>query len=348
VGQTGGPLVSVVTPVYNGEKLLAECIRSVLAQTYRDFEYIIVNNRSTDRTLDIAREFAARDSRIRIHNNTEFLSVIDNHSRAFELASAASTYVKVVDGDDWLYPTCLAEMVAVAEAHPGVGMVCSYILWGDRVECHGLPYPSTVIKGRDVCRRYFLDGLRPFGGPSASLIRSSIVRAKGRPFYNPLNYAGDTEAYLELLQDHDFGFVHQVLSYNRKSEDSRTTTYLERVESYPAEFLDEVLKFGPIYLTPREYATCRRRYTRAYYRVLARNAVAFRGREFWDYHLKHVQAMGLAVSRSRLVRYVLTEIALHPWRALVAATHALARLLRNARSPATRPASTRQGGATAA
>jgi glycosyltransferase involved in cell wall biosynthesis len=50
-----GPLVSILTPVYNGEKYLAECIRSVLAQTYQNWEYTIVNNCSTDKTLEIAK-----------------------------------------------------------------------------------------------------------------------------------------------------------------------------------------------------------------------------------------------------------------------------------------------------
>ena len=60
------PLVSVVTPVYNEEKNLAECIESVLAQTYPNWEYVIVNNCSTDRSLQIAESYAAQDKRIRV------------------------------------------------------------------------------------------------------------------------------------------------------------------------------------------------------------------------------------------------------------------------------------------
>ena len=61
-----GPLVSVVTPVYNGAEFLVEFIESVLRQTYEDWEYVIVDNRSTDRTLEIAQSFEARDPRIRV------------------------------------------------------------------------------------------------------------------------------------------------------------------------------------------------------------------------------------------------------------------------------------------
>ncbi len=117
------PLVSVLTPVYNGEKLLAQCIRSVLAQTYTNFEYTIVNNCSTDRTLEIAESFAKQDSRIRVHNNIDFLSVVDNHNKAFSLIADGAKYCKVVGADDWLFPHCITEMVKLAEQYPKLGML---------------------------------------------------------------------------------------------------------------------------------------------------------------------------------------------------------------------------------
>src|SRR5215470_1561022 len=109
------PLVAVLTPMYNGERVLAECIRSVLAQTYSNFEYTIVNNCSTDRTLEIAESFAKQDARIRIHDNSEFLSVVDNHNNGFSLIPDRAKYCKVVGADDRLFPSCIAEMVKVAE-----------------------------------------------------------------------------------------------------------------------------------------------------------------------------------------------------------------------------------------
>src|SRR5258708_12845135 len=117
------PLVSVLTPVYNGEKLLAGCIQSVLAQTYTNFEYIIVNNRSTDRTLEIAQSFAQQDSRIRVHTNTDFLNVVDNHNNAFSLMPEQAKYCKVVGADDCLYPNSIAEIFKMTDHYPPVGMV---------------------------------------------------------------------------------------------------------------------------------------------------------------------------------------------------------------------------------
>jgi glycosyltransferase involved in cell wall biosynthesis len=301
-------LVIVLTPVYNGEKLLAESIRSVLAQTHTNFEYTIVNNRSTDRTMEIAEAFARQDSRVRVHNNVEFLSVVDNHNKAFSLIPDRAKYCKVVGADDWLYPNCVAEMVKLAEQYPSVGMVTSYVLCGNRVGWDGLPYPSTCMKGRDVCRLRLLKGVKVFGGPSASLLRCSVVK-EYQPFYKVGNYHGDTEAYLDLLQKYDFGFLHQVLSYNRKGgEDSRTTGYLQRVNSYPAADVEELSRFGPIYLSEEEQRLRLGQATQRYYRFLAQSVLELRNKEFWDYHRGRMRELGPGINYFKLSRYVVYRI----------------------------------------
>jgi glycosyltransferase involved in cell wall biosynthesis len=329
------PLVSIVIPVYNGAAFLADAIRSVLAQTYQHFDLTIVDNRSTDGTRAIAQEFAARDDRIRIHDNEEFLSVVDNHNMAFSLIAPDATYCKALGADDWLFPNYLAELVAVAEAHPTVGMVTSYVLCGSRIGWAGLPYPSTVLPGREVCRLRLLRGLKVFGGPSASLLRASAVREQ-QPFYEPGNYHGDNIAYLRLLQRHDFGFVHQVLSYNRKGEESRTTAYLTRVNSYVLGDIDELTRFGPVYLTESETALRLRAATREYYRFLARSVVELRGREFWHYHVDHARSMGYALSYGRLARYVgyeVVDLILNPKRTIEGAVRRFGRLPARSRRP---------------
>jgi len=101
------PLVSVVTPVYNGGDFLAACIESVLGQTYKNFEYIIVNNCSTDRSLEVALAYAKKDSRVHVHNNKKFVGVIENHNIAFSLISPGAKYCKVVSGDDLFFPIAL-------------------------------------------------------------------------------------------------------------------------------------------------------------------------------------------------------------------------------------------------
>src|ERR1700721_3289868 len=142
------PLVMLLTPVFNGEEFLRECIESVLAQTYSHGEYLIVNNRSTDRTLEIAQEYAGKDPRIRIHDNVDFLPRMQNINNAFRRTSSESKFCKMVLADDWIFPECLEKMISLAENHPSVGIVGAYGLAGTRVLLHALPYPSPLVGGR--------------------------------------------------------------------------------------------------------------------------------------------------------------------------------------------------------
>jgi len=178
-----GPLVSIVTPVLNGERYLAEAIDSVLGQTYRRWELIVVDNASTDATPAIARAHAERDRRIRVLRNERTVGVIENHNIAFREVSADATYVKPLHADDWLFPECLARMVDVVESHPSVGLVSAFALVNGWVDLDGLPYPSTVMPGREIARLGLLGGPYVFGSPSSVLLRADLVRGR-TPFFD--------------------------------------------------------------------------------------------------------------------------------------------------------------------
>src|SRR5437899_3172352 len=169
------PLVSVVTPVFNGEPHLRECIESVRAQTFTNWDYTLVDNCSTDRTLEIAREYAARDGRIRVIRNETFVAAIQNYNIALRQTSPASTYCKPLAADDCLLPECLDRMVRLAEEHPSVAIIGAYSVRGTTVAWEGPPYPQSVVPGREICRMKFLRGLYTFGTPTTLLFRSSIV-----------------------------------------------------------------------------------------------------------------------------------------------------------------------------
>src|SRR5215831_5341341 len=207
----GEPLVSVVTPVYNGAAYLKECIESVLAQTYSNWEYVIVNNCSTDTTLQIAEEYARKDRRIHVHDNGTFVGVMENHNIGLSLISTHSKYSKIVCADDFIFHDCIRRLVDLAEAHPSVALVGSYSIAGKKVMWDGLEYETNVVNGREISRATLLGGPYVFGSPTSLLYRSDLIR-KTKAFYPTSSPHADTTACYQSLEESDFGFVHQVLS----------------------------------------------------------------------------------------------------------------------------------------
>jgi glycosyltransferase involved in cell wall biosynthesis len=302
------PLVSVITPVYNGAEHLAECVESVLAQTYRNWDYTIVNNCSTDESLTVAQRFAASHSRIRIHNNAQFLRVIPNHNLALRQISPASKYCKMIFADDWMFPECLERMVAVAEEHPSLGMVGAYGLQGKNVVWVGLPYPSPVVPGHPLVRQRLLDPeIYVFGTPTSLLFRSDLIRSQD-PFFNEANLHADTEKCLELLKKCDFGFVHQVLTFTRERPGS-LSSFSKQMNTIIASLLHEVVTYGPDYLTEEEFKFTLNQRVREYYQFLALSLVKGRrgDKEFWNYHARKMTEAGVGFSRTRLARAFLAE-----------------------------------------
>ncbi|MDO6461755.1 glycosyltransferase family 2 protein [Granulosicoccaceae sp. 1_MG-2023] len=115
------PLVSLGLPVYNGENFLAETLESLLAQTYTNFEIIICDNLSTDRTSEICAEFAARDERISYFCQSKNLGAARNFNTTFE--RSRGKYFKWASHDDLLEPEYLERCVAALEADPDV-VIC--------------------------------------------------------------------------------------------------------------------------------------------------------------------------------------------------------------------------------
>jgi glycosyltransferase involved in cell wall biosynthesis len=301
--------VSVVTPVYNGEDFLRECIESVLAQTYTHWDYTIVNNCSTDHTLEIAREYARKDLRIRVVENAQHVRIIENHNIAARQISSDSKYCKFVAADDWMFPECLERMVDLAEAHPSVAIVAAYGIFGSVVTYNGLPYPSTLVPGKDFCRRLLLGelDLGVFGVPTSLLFRSDIVRSR-HAFYNEENLHSDSEVCLEVLENHDFGFVHQVLVYHRERQGSLTAESRD-LNTYLAGRLQELVRFGPRHLTQQELRSRLERKLDEYYWYLGTQLFRSREEQFWRYHRDKLAKLGYPLSKLRLVTQGLLDLA---------------------------------------
>jgi glycosyltransferase involved in cell wall biosynthesis len=136
------PVVSIGVPVYNAEKYLRVALDSMVAQTFRDIEIVISDNGSTDGTLEICREYQARDPRIRYVHNDVNRGLVWNHLRVQDLARGK--YFMFGPQDDWIAPEYVERCVATLEADPGIAYVYSEALVMDE--------DGTMI-GREITRQ---------------------------------------------------------------------------------------------------------------------------------------------------------------------------------------------------
>ena len=309
----GSPLVSIVTPVYNGGKYLAECLESVLAQTYDHWDYTIVNNCSTDKTLEIAERYARGDQRIRVLTNSHFVNAIANHNNAFRQISPRSVYCKLISADDWIYPECIEKLVELAERNPTVGIVQCYAINRYGVRWTGIPYDAIVLRGCEVGRLYLLGKMEFASIPSSILYRSSLVRSRD-PFFPGNNASSDAAACLDSLQACDFGMVHQILSFQRFHDETETATAL-KLDSYLVDRLGMLLKYGPVFLTAQELDDRLEEMLQDYFTVLAARAVNYRSMAYWKYHKARLAELGFSLYGKRFAKALslkLLDLALNP------------------------------------
>jgi hypothetical protein len=288
------PLVSVVTPFFNTDAHLAQCINSVLNQSHDNFEYILVNNCSTDRSVAIVDEFAKRDHRVKVFHTDRFLTQVQNYNRALRLISPESKYVKIVQADDAIFPRCLEEMTLLAEANPTVGIVSAYRILGSSLVPSGIPVERTTMSGREVCHRCLLGEYSPFGTATTVMMRADLVRQREQLFQDdgqPTALFADTDAMFEVLKDVDFGFVHQVLSFSRVEDDSVSG----RMATFGPMLLSRTIRltlFGPEYLTANELSGHMKQHQRLYARFLAEAWLRRREKALWDLHRRGLERIG--------------------------------------------------------
>ena len=217
--------VSVLMTVYNREAYLADAIQSVLNSTFTDFELIIVDDRSKDRSVEIAEGFRDRDLRIQLHVNAQNLGDYGNRMRAASLARG--TYLKYVDSDDQIYPHGLEVMVRNMRSSPEAAAALAHSLPQE-----SLPYPLTLTPLESYRRHFFGRGC--FGcGPGGAIIRRDVFESLGgfRPDWGVLS---DLELWLRMAASHTILLQQPALTWWRVHEGQQfrigdaKRVYLER------------------------------------------------------------------------------------------------------------------------
>jgi glycosyltransferase involved in cell wall biosynthesis len=216
------PLVSVLMTTYNREKYLSEAIDSVLASTYANFELIIVDDGSTDKTIDIAGEYLAKDARIKFYRNRSNLGDYPNRNMAASYATG--TYLKYVDADDYIYPWGLALLVEMMEQFPGAGWgLCSLDQYVKK------PFPFELTPKEAYEYHYRGPGLF-HKAPLSSIIRRNVFEKAGG--FSPQRMVGDNEMWHRLALQYNVLLMPQGIVWYREHDQQEINDYHEYKVAY--------------------------------------------------------------------------------------------------------------------
>ncbi|WP_228850344.1 glycosyltransferase family 2 protein [Aegicerativicinus sediminis] len=206
------PLVSVLMPVYNSEKYLAEAIDSVVASTYQNWELIIVDDRSNDRSHEIAKTFQEKDKRIKVYVNKINLGDYPNRNQA--VSYAKGKYLKFVDHDDYIYPYGLEQLVYYMEQFPEAGYgLCS--LPQDKARI----FPFQLNPKEAYTRHYFEQPLF-HKAPLSAIMKKDCFERAGKFSGKPL--LGDFEMWHIMSQKYPVVLMPQGIVWYRQHDEQES------------------------------------------------------------------------------------------------------------------------------
>lgn len=197
-------LVSVIIPVYNHEKFVAETIDGVISQTYKNWELLIVDDCSTDESWGIIQECAKKDSRIKAFRNDTNKGLIPNWR--FLIDNSKGEYIAFLEGDDFFYKDNLAKKIEIFERYSGLGMVyCNFNVVNEKgniiVEDYRLFQEAKTYRNRSISpSEYLLSKFHLINSYGQIMIQKSILKEVGYP------RTLDPSEKVFLPSDWDFNF----------------------------------------------------------------------------------------------------------------------------------------------
>jgi glycosyltransferase involved in cell wall biosynthesis len=229
------PRVSVCVPAYDAEPHIGGTLDSILGQTERDLEVVVVDDQSHDRTVELLR--ARDDPRLRVEVNPRNLGPVPTTNRAIE--PSRGRYVKVVHADDWLEPDCLAKMAGGLDRHPSAGLAFarraidivpdagrSALWWANahREVDRGFGELSELNSGGEMFDRWLRQGLLAnwVGEPTSVLLRRATLERVGLFAPRVLGYH-DVDLWARVLLVSDAVFLPEPLTHYRTGQATSLT-----------------------------------------------------------------------------------------------------------------------------
>ena len=231
------PMVSVIMPVLNGELFISEAIKSALNQTFRDFEIIVVDGRSSDNTVSIVQTFILNDPRIRL--TTQITSGLPA-AKNLGIQTSKGKYIAFLESDDLWHPDKLLVQVTEMEKNPSIGLISclstaidhrgKLLGWKLGVNENGNVYKAVLKRN-------------PISSCSVPLIRSECLSEVGL-FNNSCKFSDDWEMWIRFTKKFPIRTVPKVLLGYRRCYSNRSRNYKEMIND--GEFiLKEAFKNDP-------------------------------------------------------------------------------------------------------
>jgi len=262
--QTKIPLVSVVMPAYNSEKYIGESIESILNQTYKNFEFIIINDASTDKTLKIIKEYAKKDKRIKIIENKKNLG--NYGARNVGIFNSKGEFVAQQDADDISMRDRLKKQLKIFEKNPEVGVVGAFVELFNEKTKKIISIRKYSTKDKELRKNIFY--FSPIAQGVSMLRKEVFIKTGG--YNGRYKVSEDLDLWFRVGTYYKFSNVPEILLKYRIHEESITNKKRKLVEKNAnrirrqnwdnqayhfglKEFLYNFLHFISIYTIPSKF-----------------------------------------------------------------------------------------------
>lgn len=181
--KTGGPLVSICMPVYNGEKFLRQTLDSLVSQIYKNIEIIILDNQSTDKTADICKAYIEKDKRIRFILDSRKVGVNEGHNRVAQYARGE--YIMLACDDDIYDPEFISSLLPLFQKSKHIGLVYPHFDWIDGQGKHVADGKTIFLKQANTkAKNFFIYTFKRSVLPTLFGIFKAKFYKKALPFFD--------------------------------------------------------------------------------------------------------------------------------------------------------------------
>lgn len=242
--------ILVFVPTYNSEKYLRQCLDSVLQQTFQDWQCVISDDASTDKSVEIAKEYEKKDTRFKVLTYEKNVGAANNWNRAKENNNSFAT--KILCADDYLFRDALKEQLEILQRNQ-TAIVFSerYIVFPSGKKLHPrLPKYASNISFNDAFKFYINLGRNIFGEPVTALFRTDLF-VKSEGFYPKFEYSLDTSGYMAIARGHDVTFDDSIVGVFRVSKSQWSHKLKGKQFAHVFDFIDHLVEVEGIQVTKK-------------------------------------------------------------------------------------------------